>query len=363
MGTTHAHLQVAAYRVILVNKYKMPRLFLGNLGHDCRERDIEKFFHGYGDLKHVNIKGPYGFVELDDKRDAEDAIRDLNGKSFNGGSRIRIEYAQGNDRGGERDRRGGGGFERRDNRGGGDRSGGRQVSDGKFKRTNYRLVVENLSSRTSWQDLKDFMRKAGDITYTTVNRGNRGEGLVEFTDREGMEYAIKELDDTKLDGNRIRLTEERKGGSRSRSRSNRRGNRRSNSRGNRRSGSRSNSRKRRSPEKSRKGRSPTPDEKSRSRSRSEDRARNEDRTKDEGRRSQEKRGRQRSGTPEERSRSRSDNRAKNSERGSNNGNGRPASRTPEEKERSRSRSRSNEAPRKEERYESRSPAGSGSERE
>merc|ERR1712106_855347 len=202
-----------------VNKYKMPRLFLGNLGHDCRERDIEKFFHGYGDLKHVNIKGPYGFVELDDKRDAEDAIRDLNGKSFNGGSRIRIEYAQGNDRGGERDRRGGGGFERRDNRGGGDRSGGRQVSDGKFKRTNYRLVVENLSSRTSWQDLKDFMRKAGDITYTTVNRGNRGEGLVEFTDREGMEYAIKELDDTKLDGNRIRLTEERKGGSRSRSRS------------------------------------------------------------------------------------------------------------------------------------------------
>merc|ERR1712128_306325 len=325
-----------------VNKYKMPRLFLGNLGHDCRERDIEKFFHGYGDLKHVNIKGPYGFVELDDKGDAEDAIRDLNGKSFNGGSRIRIEYAQGNDRGGERDRRGGGGFERRDNRGGGDRSGGRQVSDGKFKRTNYRLVVENLSSRTSWQDLKDFMRKAGDITYTTVNRGNRGEGLVEFTDRGGMEYAIKELDDTKLDGNRIRLTEERRGGSRSRSRSSRRGNRRSNSRGNsrgnRRSGSRSNSR-------------------------SEDRARNEDRTKDEGRRSQEKRGRQRSGTPEERSRSRSDNRAKNSERGSNNGNGRPASRTPEEKERSRSRSRSNEAPRKEERYESRSPARSGSERE
>jgi len=147
----HTHTCRWQHSYFPVNKYKMPRLFLGNLGHDCRERDIEKFFHGYGDLKHVNIKGPYGFVELDDKRDAEDAIRDLNGKSFNGGSRIRIEYAQGNDRGGERDRRGGGGFERRDNRGGGDRSGGRQVSDGKFKRTNYRLVVENLSSRTSWQ--------------------------------------------------------------------------------------------------------------------------------------------------------------------------------------------------------------------
>jgi len=198
----------------------MPRLFLGNLGHDCRERDIERLFKGYGELRHVNIKGPYGFLEIDDKRDAEDAIRDLNGKSFNGGSRIRIEYANGNDRGGDRDRRGGW-----DRRGGGDRDRdmrGRRISDGKFKRTNYRLVVENLSSRTSWQDLKDFMRKAGDVTYTTVNRGVRGEGLVEFSDRDGMDYALKELDDTKLDGNYIRLKQEAQN-SRSRSRSNRRG--------------------------------------------------------------------------------------------------------------------------------------------
>ncbi|MBO8666447.1 hypothetical protein INO76_15575, partial [Staphylococcus aureus] len=31
-------------------------------------------------------------------------------------------------------------------------------------RTNYRLIVENLSSRVSWQDLKDFMRQAGEVT-------------------------------------------------------------------------------------------------------------------------------------------------------------------------------------------------------
>ena len=35
---------------------KMPRLFLGNLGHDCRQRDIEKIFRGYGELKNINIK-------------------------------------------------------------------------------------------------------------------------------------------------------------------------------------------------------------------------------------------------------------------------------------------------------------------
>ena len=79
---THLKVVHSKYQLKVV---KMPRLFLGNLGHDCRERDIEKLFKGYGDLKHVNIKGPYGFVELDDKRDAEDAIKDLNGKTFNGG--------------------------------------------------------------------------------------------------------------------------------------------------------------------------------------------------------------------------------------------------------------------------------------
>lgn len=124
----------------------MPRLFLGNLGHDCRQRDIERLFRGYGELRNVNIKGQYGFLELDDREDAADAIRDVNGKSFNGGSRIRVEYANaytGNDQGGDRDRQGRGDRDR-DTR-------GRRVSDGKYRRTNYRLIVENISSRTSWQ--------------------------------------------------------------------------------------------------------------------------------------------------------------------------------------------------------------------
>lgn len=30
---------------------KMPRLFLGNLGHDCRSRDIEKLFKDYGTIR------------------------------------------------------------------------------------------------------------------------------------------------------------------------------------------------------------------------------------------------------------------------------------------------------------------------
>merc|ERR1719151_524715 len=136
--------------------------------------------------------------------DAKDAVRDLDGTSFMG-SRLRIEHAR----------------DSRDSR----RDGGRWSSPrGRFsrgnppgRRTGYRTIVENLSSRTSWQDLKDFMRKAGEITYTNTNQPRVGEGIVEFGSRRDMEYALDKLDGEELDGRRIRLVEEG-GGRRSRSR-------------------------------------------------------------------------------------------------------------------------------------------------
>jgi len=54
--------------------------------------------------------------------------------------------------------------------------------------------VKSLSSSTSWQELKDFRRKTGDIFSTKT-----GEGVVEITAREGM-------DDTELGG--IMIAEE-----------------------------------------------------------------------------------------------------------------------------------------------------------
>merc|ERR550519_2296718 len=142
--------------------------------------------------------------QVESKEDASDAVRKVNGQNFNGG-RIRVELANACSDSDPRD------------------SGSRaRVSDGRYRRTNYRIIVRNLSSRTSWQDLKDYMKKAGEITYSTVNRENSGEGLVEFADRSSMEYAMDELDNTKLDGRRIELEEERRRRSRSRSRRERR---------------------------------------------------------------------------------------------------------------------------------------------
>ena len=81
------------------------------------------------------------------------------------------------------------------------------------RRTGYRLIFENLSSRTSWQDLKDYMRQAGEINYTSHIRS--GKGVVEFGYRSDMEYALDNFDGTELNGCKIKLTEENK---RSRSR-------------------------------------------------------------------------------------------------------------------------------------------------
>ncbi len=79
--------------------------------------------------------------------DADDAVHDLDGKDMQGG-RVRVELARD-----PRDRRGGGG---RFGGGGGGRGGDgggnrRPRGNPPGPRTNYRLVVENLSSRTSWQ--------------------------------------------------------------------------------------------------------------------------------------------------------------------------------------------------------------------
>jgi len=209
------------------------KVYLGNLSDDCRDRDIEKFLKGYGRVRNIVIKGNYGFAEFEDREDAKDAVKDLDGKSFMGG-RIRVEHAR----------------DSRDSRGWSPPRGRRGNPPG--RRTGYRLVVESLSTRTSWQDLKDFMRKAGEITYTNTHHIRPGEGIVEFGSRGDMEYALDKLDGAELDGRRIKLFEENKGRSFSRSRSRDRSRSRSRRRDRDRSRDRSRSRSR---SRSRRGRS------------------------------------------------------------------------------------------------------------
>ncbi|KAL6461286.1 hypothetical protein MHYP_G00312520 [Metynnis hypsauchen] len=183
----------------------MSRVYIGKLSYRAREKDVEKFFKGYGKILEVDLKNGYGFVEFDDPRDADDAVYDLNGKDLCG-ERVIVEHTKG-------PRRDGGYSSGRSNwygRGGRDRYG-------PPTRTDYRLIVENLSSRCSWQDLKDYMRQAGEVTYADTNKGRRNEGVIEFRLYSDMKRALEKLDGTEVNGRKIRLIEDRPSARRRRS--------------------------------------------------------------------------------------------------------------------------------------------------
>merc|ERR1711970_1413348 len=131
------------------------------------------------------------------------------------------------------------------------REGGRPIWLDKYgppTRTDYRIVVENLSSRVSWQDLKDVMRSAGDVTYADAHRTRKNEGVVEFASYNDVKNVIEKLDGKELNGRAIKIVNDSRNKPRSRSRSD---SRRSRSRSRSRSGrSRSRSRSKRSRSKS-----------------------------------------------------------------------------------------------------------------
>ncbi|XP_054270175.1 serine-arginine protein 55 isoform X7 [Macrosteles quadrilineatus] len=281
------------------------RVYVGGLPYGVRERDLERFFKGYGRTRDILLKNGYGFVEFDDHRDADDAVYELNGKELLG-ERVIVEYARGTARRGDRTF---GGSSRR-----------RSSWYGKYgppTRTEYRLIVENLSSRVSWQDLKDYMRQAGEVTYADAHKDRRNEGVVEFATHSDMKNALDKLDDTELNGRRIRLVEDRRGGGRrSRSSSSRS---RSRSRSRR---TRSRSRSRRS-SRSRSRRSSRSKSKSRSRSRSKSRGKDRSKSKSRSRSRSESKKQSRSksrsqsvskGKPKERSRSPSKEKSKSKSR-------------------------------------------------
>uniref|UniRef100_A0A3P8TX95 Serine and arginine rich splicing factor 6 n=1 Tax=Amphiprion percula TaxID=161767 RepID=A0A3P8TX95_AMPPE len=183
----------------------MPRVYVGKLSYHVREKHIQRFFSGYGKLLEIDLKNGYGFVEFEDMRDADDAVYELNGKELCG-ERVVIEHARG---------------PRRDGYGYGGRSNpcfGRSYSSwnrsGRDKygppvRTEHRLIVENLSSRCSWQDLKDFMRQAGEVTYADAHKGRANEGVIEFRSRLDLKRALEKLDGTDINGRKIRLVEDK----------------------------------------------------------------------------------------------------------------------------------------------------------
>jgi RNA recognition motif-containing protein len=198
-----------------------------------------------------------------DDRDAESAVREHHGQVFPGatnGRRMRVEISRprerreydDRDRDGGRDggrpryeeRGGDRGFERRDDRGFGgdrDRDRGYERRDDRFgggdrdrgfgrdrfggdrerrdfgrrddrgprtqQRSEHRLLLLDLPDRTSWQDLKDFVRqsaRSGRVLFTEVRadpaKAGFKIGIAEFGSREDLEDAVATLNGKNVHG-------------------------------------------------------------------------------------------------------------------------------------------------------------------
>ncbi|KNA25007.1 hypothetical protein SOVF_010430 [Spinacia oleracea] len=177
-------------------------IYVGNLPLDVKDWEIEDLFYKYGRIVDIEMKLPprppgYSFVEFEDPRDAQDAIRGRDGYNFDG-CLLRVELAHGGrDRSPPMGRRGGGSGG--GGGGGSVRGGGGGGQYGASRNSEFRVIVSGLPPSASWQDLKDHMRKAGDVCFAQVFRDGEGMvGMVDYTNYEDMQYAIRKLDDTEF---------------------------------------------------------------------------------------------------------------------------------------------------------------------
>ncbi|KAK7038107.1 hypothetical protein R3P38DRAFT_2904476 [Favolaschia claudopus] len=163
------------------------RLYLGRLASDVRSEDVSKLFEGYGSIIDCRVMTGFGFVEFENAKDAEDAVTNFNGKNFMG-QNIVVEFAKES-----RPRR-----EPYDS----DRSYGAPRSR---RPPGIRVIVSGLSRDTSWQDLKDFGRTIGSVSFADIDRDYRDQGILEYLSRDDADRAVKTLDNTDLRGRPVRV--------------------------------------------------------------------------------------------------------------------------------------------------------------
>ncbi|KAF8743081.1 RNA recognition motif, partial [Rhizoctonia solani] len=159
------------------------RLYLGH---------VQKFFDGYGKIVDCRVMSGFGFVEFENSRDAEDIVTNFNGKTFLG-QNIIVEFAKENRRRDNYDDRGPPVRSRRP--------------------AGFRVIVQGLSRDTSWQDLKDFAREAGSVSFADVDRDSPNTGIIEYVSQSDAENAVRTLDGRDLRGAPVRVTADERGGS------------------------------------------------------------------------------------------------------------------------------------------------------
>lgn len=181
------------------------RVYVGNLSWDVSWQDLKDHMRSAGDVSFAEVmqeqdgrsKG-CGVVEFKSSEEAKAAIETLNDSELKGRMIFVREDRETSGGGGG----GGGGYRG----GGGGHRGGGGVS----------VYVGNLAYETSWQDLKDHMRRAGNIDQANVLQSDDGRskgcGIVVYQNARDSARAIRELQNSVLHGRPIFVREDREQG-------------------------------------------------------------------------------------------------------------------------------------------------------
>ena len=175
-------------------------VFVGNLSWDAGWQDLKDHMRSAGNVAHVEVlTKPDGrskgcaIVEYERRSEAERALRDLDGTYL----LDRELFVQPDDR----------------EDGGGAGGGGGGHAAPSHEERECRIFIGNLSYETSWQDLKDFMRRAGTVARADILTGpdgrSKGCGIVEYAYKKDAARAMRELNEAELDGRTIYLQEDR----------------------------------------------------------------------------------------------------------------------------------------------------------
>ena len=160
----------------------MSKVYCGNLEWTVNEQDLESHMSKIGPIifsKIIREQSGYsrgwGIVEYETKHNAEKAVDELNDTLLKGRNllcKIDTKYEK----------------------------------NTKTYNDEISLYVGNLPWEVTWGDLKNYFKKYK-VTYSTIMRDkngkSRGYGIVKFNTEEHAELAIKEMDNSFINGRQI----------------------------------------------------------------------------------------------------------------------------------------------------------------
>lgn len=159
----------------------MTTVYVGNLDHDITVDELRKEFDRYGKLKDVWLarKPPgFSFLEYYDHRDAQDAVKDMDGRYLLD-KKLRCEIS----------RRGGTGPAPRER--------------GPPPRSEHRIKISNLGNDVTWKNLKENLKNDSDPIYVDIR--DRGTGIVEFSTASDVDIIIEKYDNQTLCGQLVNI--------------------------------------------------------------------------------------------------------------------------------------------------------------